>query len=471
MEKLKADYLVIGSGAVSLAFVDAVMAKSDSTFLIVDRHHMPGGHWNDAYPFVRLHQPSATYGVASRPLGSNRIDESGSNKGYYELASGPEVLAYFEQLMREQFLPSGRVQYFPMCDYQGDGRFRSLLSGDEYAVDIARKTVDGTFFRTSVPSTHKRKFAVDEGIACIAPNDLPRVAGNFRRFAIVGGGKTAMDAGVWLLDNGADPDSISWIVPRDSWLTNRASTQQGPAFFHSVIGGVAAQFEAAAKAADVRELFARLEKAGVMMRIDAGVEPTMFHYATISEGEIGQLRRIKNVIRQGRVRRIEPDCISMESGARIPAREGTLHIDCTATAVDFGATPRPVFDGRRITLQSLYSPLVTLSASIIGYVEAHFDDETRKNALCEANVLADTPAEWMASFLGNLARQKVWSQEPALDAWISGNRLSPFGKPFDQATFEDPAKVAVLQSIRANAAPAAANLQKLIRDALPAQRS
>ncbi len=26
----------------------------------------PGGHWTRAYPFVRLHQPSAYYGVNSR---------------------------------------------------------------------------------------------------------------------------------------------------------------------------------------------------------------------------------------------------------------------------------------------------------------------------------------------------------------------------------------------------------------------
>ena len=30
----------------------------------------PGGHWNDAYDFVRLHQPAITYGVNSRSLGS-----------------------------------------------------------------------------------------------------------------------------------------------------------------------------------------------------------------------------------------------------------------------------------------------------------------------------------------------------------------------------------------------------------------
>ena len=89
-----------------MSFVDTMLDESDASFLMVDRHHMPGGHWNDAYSFVRLHQPSAFYGVSSTELGSNHIDQSGPNKGMYELASGIEVSAYFDNVMRERFLPS-----------------------------------------------------------------------------------------------------------------------------------------------------------------------------------------------------------------------------------------------------------------------------------------------------------------------------------------------------------------------------
>ena len=45
--------------------------------LMVDRRHSPGGHWNDAYPFVRLHQPSLYYGVNSMLLGSTTVQTSG----------------------------------------------------------------------------------------------------------------------------------------------------------------------------------------------------------------------------------------------------------------------------------------------------------------------------------------------------------------------------------------------------------
>jgi cation diffusion facilitator CzcD-associated flavoprotein CzcO len=63
MNTRKTDYLVIGAGAMGMAFTDVLMTESEATVTIVDRYHQPGGHWNVAYPFVRLHQPSSAYGV------------------------------------------------------------------------------------------------------------------------------------------------------------------------------------------------------------------------------------------------------------------------------------------------------------------------------------------------------------------------------------------------------------------------
>jgi shikimate 5-dehydrogenase len=66
---IESDYFVTGAGGTAMAFVDALLTESsDARIVMVDRHHGPGGHWNDAYPYVRLHQPSAWYGVASREL-------------------------------------------------------------------------------------------------------------------------------------------------------------------------------------------------------------------------------------------------------------------------------------------------------------------------------------------------------------------------------------------------------------------
>ena len=117
-----------------MAFTDVLIQETEASIVMVDRHHRPGGHWNDSYPYVRLHQPSSFYGVNSRHLGTDAVDQTGWNKGLHELASGAEVCTYFDQIMQQQFLPSGRVQYFPMCDYLGETQFRPIVSGREYAV-------------------------------------------------------------------------------------------------------------------------------------------------------------------------------------------------------------------------------------------------------------------------------------------------------------------------------------------------
>ena len=127
---IEADYLVIGAGATGLAFVDTLVSETTASVVVVDRNDQPGGHWTTAYPFVRLHQPSAYYGVNSRTLGSDTIDRAGLNAGFYELASGAEVCAYFDAVMQQQLLPTGRVSYLPMSEYLGDGRIRTLGGED-----------------------------------------------------------------------------------------------------------------------------------------------------------------------------------------------------------------------------------------------------------------------------------------------------------------------------------------------------
>lgn len=466
MQQLQADYLVVGCGAVSMAFVDTMLTESNATFVIVDNRHMPGGHWNDAYPFVRLHQPSAYYGVASTPLGSQRIDRAGSNAGFYEMASGAEVLAYFEQVMRERFLASGRVQYFPMCRYEGEGRFSSLLSSDAYQVTVSNSVVDGTFYKTSIPATHTRKFELEEGVECVTPNDLPQRAAAYSRYTVVGGGKTGMDSLVWLLENGAHPDSVSWVCPRASWLINRSTTQPGQQFFDESVGSFADQLEAMRDARNAEDMFERMEAKGVMLRIDSSITPTMFHYATISQGEVDQLRRINNVVREGRLASIGRDHVTTESGARISAEPDTLYVDCTATAVQFNVDDsRPVFQDGLITLQALRAPLVTLSAAMAAWVEANIDDTKEKNRLCAPVILADTPEQYMGSFAGNMMNQKAWNDHRALRDWSTDCRLNPLASTVRGADREDEAKMRTLKRIKESSGPAVMNLFSLIAKA------
>ncbi|MEM6999244.1 MAG: NAD(P)/FAD-dependent oxidoreductase [Pseudomonadota bacterium] len=463
MAELQCDYLVVGAGAVGMAFVDTLLDESDASVVMVDKHHLPGGHWNDAYPFVRLHQPSHFYGVRSTELGSRLIDETGSNAGYYELATGNEVQSYFERIMRERFLPSGRVQYYPMSEYVGDNQFRNLLSGDITSVQVAKRRVDSTYFETSVPSRHQKNYTVGAGVTCIAPNQLPQLASQYTNFCIIGAGKTAMDAGVWLLDNGAAPQDVHWVCPRRSWMINRKVTQASVEFFKESIGGFAAQMQALAEATSVEDLFARLEDCGFMLRIDQDQQPEMFHYATISAGEVEQLRRIDHVIQKGRVASIEADGMTMTSGEVVAMAVDTLYVDCSASAVNFKhVSDRPVFDPDVITIQPVRMPNPCLSASVSAFVEFRYDDDVKRNQLTAPIPLPDDPVGFMRSTLGNMMNQVAWSNEPELRDFVTANRLDGFGAVIGGADLSDPEHTAILEQMQQYAQPAVANLWKLL---------
>lgn len=326
---------------------------------------------------MRLHQPSAYYGVNSRPLGTDTIDSTGLNEGFYELAGGAEVCAYFDEVMRQQLLPTGRVAYFPMSEYLGDGRIRTL-GGDEVAV-TARRVVDSTFVGISVPSMRPPPYHVAPKLDCIPPNDLPRY-GARDRYVIVGAGKTAMDTCLWLLRHGIAPQRLTWIRPRDSWLLNRANIQPGRQFAKRVLADVTAQLKSIEAADSVSDLFARLAEDESLLRIDESVEPRMYRCAIVSHAELAQLRRVDNVVRMGHVKAIEPGRMALDGGT-LPVAGEALYIDCTAIGLGRGDVT-PVFGANRITLQTVRTCQPVFSAALIAHVESAYTDDDTRNLLC-----------------------------------------------------------------------------------------
>ncbi len=468
MTSIDTDYLVVGSGASGLAFVDTLLAETDAHVTVVDRHGTPGGHWNDAYPFVTLHQPSAFYGVDSVPLGTGRKDTVGLNQGMYELASGAEVRGYYDRVMSSHLLPSGRVGYHPLCDHEGgaDGRhrFRSLLSGAVTEVRVRRKVVDTTYNSPAVPSTHTPRFSTGTGVRLVPPNTLPGLWSGAlpappRRFVVLGGGKTAMDTCVWLVQTGADPDSITWVVPRDSWLINRVTTQPGEEFFDRSIGGQADQMEAMATATDVPDLFLRLERCGILTRVDRDRTPEMFHLATVAPGEVEVLRRVHDVVRLGRVRELHADRMVLDQGV-VPVAPDTLFVDCTASAVQ----PRPVqpvFQGDRIVVQMLRLPQPAFSAALTAYVESHHEDDEHKNRLCGPVPFPQVLDDYPAAMTATMWNQYHWGQDRTLRRWIRGSRLDGFGELVAGAARDDLRKQAVLARLKEHSVAAMTNLTAL----------
>jgi NAD(P)-binding Rossmann-like domain len=427
MHTIEADYLVVGAGAMGMAFVDTLVSETDARVVLVDRNHQPGGHWTMAYPFVRLHQPSAFYGVNSLQLGSDWIDEVGWNQGLYELATAGEVCAYYDRVMRQQLLASGRVSYFPMSEYHGhdDGKGRfTTLAGADYTVSVARRIVDATYMHVTVPAMRPPPYAVAPGVSCVPPNDLPKL-GARERYVIVGAGKTGIDTCLWLLGQGIAPDRLTWIAPRDAWLLDRATMQPGPLFADGIKTSFTAQLRAIRDATTVEDLFARLEDGGVLLRIDPAIRPTMYRCATVTRSELEQLRRIRDVARMGHLLRVEADRMVLDGGT--VTRDGdALYIDCTAD----GAEKRPatpIFEAGQITLQSVRGCQQIFSAALIAHVEAAYHDDPVKNGLCVPLPHPDTELDWLRLARADYANQLRWLDDPDLTAWMSAARLDLFG--------------------------------------------
>ncbi|MEL6507249.1 MAG: NAD(P)/FAD-dependent oxidoreductase [Pseudomonadota bacterium] len=456
---LETDYLIVGSGAVGMAFADILLTETDASMVIVDQYQKPGGHWNLAYPFVTLHQPSAFYGVSSKELSKGRVDQIGLNKGLGDLASGDEIMAYYDEVMRHQFLPSGRVQYFPNCTYAGDGRFTSHVTGKTTKVH-AGKHVDATFLKTSVPANHTPSYSIDPAVMFMPLNGLPSIKKAPAGYVIIGAGKTGIDACLWLLQNGVEPDAIQWIMPRDAWLLDRRNAQPTEEFFFDTLGAQAGQMEAIANATSIEDMFDRLEACGYFLRVDPAVRPSMFHGATISLDELTELQRIKNIVRMGRVRSITPNEIILDEGT-IPTTPDHCHVDCSARAIT-NESIVPVFQGDLITPQMVRSYQPVFSAAFIAHVEAHYDDEDEKNRLCGVVPLPNHDTDYLKFTAAFMMNQYHWGQDKDLRAWLKDNRLDGFSGLVAGIKPEETEKRAVMNRLRENSMPAMAKLQQFL---------
>jgi hypothetical protein len=467
MDTIDTDYLVVGAGASAMAFVDALITDSDADVVLVDRRHRPGGHWNDAYPFVRLHQPSAYYGINSLQLGHDRIDDTGVNAGFYERSTAAEICTYFERALTDRLLPSGQVQFLGRTDYVGETgnghSVASLLTGAETTVRVRRKLVDATFLESEIPSRHTPSFEIDDGVCLIPPNDLVSPDawhGTPSGFTVLGSGKTSMDTCTWLLDSGVPADRIRWIKPRESWMYER-SLLQPLDLVASVIEGVALDVESAAEAEDVDDLFRRLEDCGRLVRVDREVEPTMFCAATISLPEIDALRTIDHVVRKGRVLRLGRDEIVLDGGS-IPTDPGQVHVDCTARGLPT-RSPVPIFESDRITLQTMRIGLTPFNAALIGYIEATRHDDAEKNRLCPPNVYPNAATDWIPTNHVSTRAGALWTAEQDVADWLERSRLSiTCGM---QQHFGEPRMQSALTRLLQHQEAALANMERMLAPA------
>jgi hypothetical protein len=257
---------------------------------------------------------------------------------------------------------------------------------------------------------------VADGVALIPLNDLPKVRAPHDAYVVIGSGKTGIDAVLFLLDQGVDPGHIRWVVPNDAWFLDRAQIQPRRNFKD----GLFSQLDCIAGCSTVDEVFHALEGADRILRLDPDVWPTKYRCATVSREELVALRSVEQVVRLGRVVRIEPGEIVLERGS-IPSGEKTLHVDCSADGLARRPV-KPVFEDGRITLQSLSMCQQVFSAAVIGHIAGMAGSDEEKSAMCRVVQHPELPRDFISCMRNTLQNLVDWT--PRMGRWLFGSRLN-----------------------------------------------
>jgi hypothetical protein len=457
-DRVDADYLVVGAGASGMAFADAIVEHSASRVALVDRRHGVGGHWLEDYPFVRLHQASTFYGVASTVLGGGR-QTSGPEAGLHERAGQATICSYYADVLEHRLLDSGRVEFFAGCDYVGDRTFVSRVSGRHFEVPPSCRVVDAHYLSPEIPAESAPRFEV-HGARVIAVNDLSRLTEPPGAYVVVGSGKTATDACVWLLRHGVDPDAICWVRPRDPWMLNRAVVQPDPEIY---LGMVAEMMRLAGSATSLDALFLGLEEAGIMLRLDRSVTPTMAKAPTLGAWELEALRSIEHVVRLGHIRSAGQGRLDLTQGS-VAIADDAIVVNCAADGLKRPPLV-PIWQPGAITLQPVRAGFPCFGAALTGYVEAtraSAADEV-KNRICAPSSFGNSLTDWARMNVLGTRNVGSFSAVPDVKEWSDRVALNvariPPGHPGSAALDR------AVGDLQRYAGPGVQRLEELARDA------
>ena len=177
----------------------------------------------------------------------------------------------------------------------------------------------------------------------------------------------------------------------------------------------------------------------------------------LSAPELDALRQITNVVRLGRVRRIEPGRIVLERGESQTGSD-ILHVDCTALGLN-NAPATPIFQPGRIVLQQVRHLSPSFNAGLVGFVEAHRDNDEDKNRLCPPNPYPTSIGDWPRMISRTWRTEGRWLSEPDVSAWVAQSRLNLLGALPDH--LDEPSVQEAIKRYLTNVRPAIQRLTQL----------
>ena len=351
-------------------------------------------------------------------------------------------------------LAPGRVEFLPGTEYVGDRQVLSRISGALFEVPARCRIVDARYLSPDIPAHTPPPFEVADDARVIPANDVVRVDGAASEYVVVGSGKTATDSVVWLLARGVEPDRICWVRPRDPWMLNRAVVQPDPAVF---IAMAADMMQAAAAGSSLDDVFLRLEDAGVMIRIDQSVAPTMARAPTLGRWELDLLRSVEHVVRRGHLRRVERGRLLLDEGEVAVAADAVV-VHCAASGLK-NPPLVPVWRPEAITLQPIRAGFPCFGAAVTGYVEATRTDDAEKNRLCPPSRYGNTLADWARMNVRGTRATTAFGAEPDIKAWSDGVAINPARVPPERS--DSPGVPEAVARLRSNVPAGVARLAEL----------
>ncbi len=207
-------------------------------------------------------------------------------------------------------------------------------------------------------------------------------------------------------------------------MLNRALIQPDPVIY---LGMVADLMQAAGTAASLEDLFLRLEDAGIMLRIDRSVTPTMAKAPTLAMWELEQLRTIEDVVRRGHIDTVRRGRLDMEDGS-VAVADDAVVVNCAADGLKM--PPRlPIWGPEAITLQPVRAGFPCFGAALAGYVEATRDDDAEKNRICQPSSYANTLAEWASMNVQGMRNSDVVRRRARHQGVVRRGRPEPLPNP------------------------------------------
>jgi hypothetical protein len=316
------DLCVVGAGYAGLnaLFVASRYLSATARILVLDMHQRPGGMWNDAYSYVRLHQPYRMFTAGNIPWTLRR------ERSY--LATRDEVkthLCHCFDVVSERVNMDARWGW-ECLDNTEDGTSVVVTARDpqgEVHRFIATRFIDATGFNVEINDPLP---VTSRDVRSVSPEELVD-AGLLSKDRtepvwVIGSGKTAMDTVIALVRSNPGR-TIGMVTGTGTYFYNRDLVNPtglkrwtGGVRYNAIFAGAAKRFDGTNEAEVTAWCRARYGTSPL-----GDPAPTHLLFALLSEGETATVATgVNEVVRDHLV-----DVVDEESGPVMVLRTGARH--------------------------------------------------------------------------------------------------------------------------------------------------